>query len=999
MLEVNSGIEFNVPETGHNLRSYQYTAKLDEGVGTEWGMVNYTKANLDYLTNLFQQFTGAGSLPDGLPAPSPTNTVLGYTFTYYNFILQDFIPQRLNVFDVKEMSNNYNLDFIYNYYDVNYETFSNQVPEPYLPNHYCIRQHNEVSFVGFEGQAFFPYQVPFYGDDVNELAASSLATLAGSISAYQYDSDEDLGLADQGFNFVYNPNNYYYNHSLNFESYSRTNDYLEFRNKTRNCFMSFNRRVDKSSAPFYTKLRINYRSIPTNRIQTGLNLEVDNLIGYQHKMRPYMFYFYDHITRSPFVDTNVGAISRSYITASGPLPESQVIQSPQEFGNLRVKLFGPLEEFRAMQATGSFLEDNEIALFDNVSYTSDDHFGDRPHLVDSIFPNLDYAENSVRTFFSEGFDWSIFKPGLGKYIRAVPDVEPIIVCFKIEKFLFGTDTPLQTFYLDHDAKQGGTNGENFLEFLDSQQKYGAKYTYKVSAYCRLDTPTVKVVDMFYSDANGNLYSVFANGAPTDHAHTAGDLQLGAGQIDVLDFLRNFYDRYIPSPYDASVGEYGTLPRYDGKIQTGSPAPFVAGGYLPYSPDPDAGGALLTGRFQQVGGGNITLPNQSGPTIPGGISTNQGGGLQVPGGTTSPTTPGTTPGSGGGIQTPEGLNLPTGSIPSGPTTAGDTPADPSDLPFSPYAPPEGQVGEAWTNPRYDMDIEAYSTAPDIIGEIPMTSPIEPNKIYIKTEVVTRAEFMEIELFEDSITVLEPIFTPPEVKFFNQNGKPNDLLVRAQLNYNALRTEYVPITGDDTTSIQEYLQYFHPDGTYDFRTINGEGQFELRRLSSPPKSYADFEQAYVHNFTGDATGAIYSIVAHTINKIKPNKKYYYMLRARNNHGIYSNPTTVYEVELLQDSDDTFIIVEEYQFKNNLPNNYSKSGKRYLQLKVSNLQGLINENSVEFQDAATAEEITNVSLGPTDLESKVWGRTFKIRLTSEKTGKKIDFNVSFKHTDEPN
>lgn len=727
-----------------------------------------------------------------------------------------------------------------------------------------------------------------------------------------------------------------------------------------------------------------------------------------------MFYFYDHMTRSPFVDTSVAAISRAYSSQYGPTNATQMIQSPQAFGNLRVKLFGPLDDFRAYQATGSFLDQNEIALFDDVRYTNDTHFGDRPHLVDSIFPNLDYAENSVKKFFSEGFDWSIWKPGLGKYIAAVPDYEPIIVCFKIEKFLFGTDTPLQTFYLDHDAKQGGTNGENFLEFLDSQQKYGAKYTYRVSAYCRLDTPTVKVVDMFYSDANGNLYSVYADGEPTNYAHTAGDLQLGAGQIDVLDFLRNFYDRYIPSPNDANVSEYGTLPRYDGKIQTGSPAPFVAGGFLPYSPDTETGPALLSGRLQVLAQGNISLPNQAGPTTPGNTPGSQGGGLQVPGGTTGPTTPGTAPET--GILPPEGIELPGGQ--SGPTNPGSTPEGSgielpedqlgptfgsgngvADIPYSPYTPPEGQVGEAWTNPRYDMDISAYSTAPDIIGEIPMNSPVEPNKIYIKTEVVTRAEFMEIELFEDSITVLEPIFTPPEVKFYNQNGKPNDLLVKAQLNYNALRTEYVPVTSIDSASIQEYLQYFYPDNTYDFRTINGEGQFELRRLSTPPKSYADFENGYVHNFTGDQTGAIYSIFAHTINKIKPNKKYYYILRARNNHGIYSNPTKVFEVELLQDSDDTFIIVDEYQFKNNLPNNYSKSGKRYLQLKVSNLQGLINENSGQFQDAVTAEEITNVSLGPTDLEDKVWGKTFKIRLTSEKTGKKIDFNVSFKHTDEPN
>ena len=135
--------------------------------------------------------------------------------------------------------------------------------------------------------------------------------------------------------------------------------------------------------------------------------------------------------------------------------------------------------------------------------------------------------------------------------------------------------------------------------------------------------------------------------------------------------------------------------------------------------------------------------------------------------------------------------------------------------------------------------------------------------------------------------------------------------------------------------------------------------------------------------------------TINKIKPNKKYYYILRSINNHGVYSNPTSVFEIELLQDSDDTFINVQQYKFKNNLANNYSKTGKRYFQIKVSNLQGLINEDTTQFEEATTAEEIESVLLGPE--QDRIWGKNFKIRLTSEKTGKKIDFNVRFIHTDD--
>ena len=62
---------------------------------------------------------------------------------------------------------------------------------------------------------------------------------------------------------------------------------------------------------------------------------------------------------------------------------------------------------------------------------------------------------------------------------------------------------------------------------------------------------------------------------------------------------------------------------------------------------------------------------------------------------------------------------------------------------------------------------------------------------------------------------------------------------------------------------------------------------------------------------------------------------------------------------------------------------------------MQGLINEDTTQFEEATTAEEIESVLLGPE--QDRIWGKNFKIRLTSEKTGKKIDFNVRFIHTDD--
>ena len=63
--------------------------------------------------------------------------------------------------------------------------------------------------------------------------------------------------------------------------------------------------------------------------------------------------------------------------------------------------------------------------------------------------------------------------------------------------------------------------------------------------------------------------------------------------------------------------------------------------------------------------------------------------------------------------------------------------------------------------------------------------------------------------------------------------------------------------------------------------------------------------------------------------------------------------------------------------------------------NLQHLmLDASGADFSDYAT-NQINNINVGL--LESKIWDKKFKMRLTSKKTGKKIDFNMTFNKKDE--
>ena len=160
----------------------------------------------------------------------------------------------------------------------------------------------------------------------------------------------------------------------------------------------------------------------------------------------------------------------------------------------------------------------------------------------------------------------------------------------------------------------------------------------------------------------------------------------------------------------------------------------------------------------------------------------------------------------------------------------------------------------------------------------------------------------------------------------------------------------------------------DTTDDIRAV------QIFRTTQPPKKYTDFRNnLYAILNLNSLTSTSF------IDTLQQNIVYYYTFRSIDIHNAFSNPTEVFQVEIKNNDGAIYPIISIYDMQKIEEFQYQKSMKKYLSISPSVL-------FTEFQKL----EDNKIQIG-SQTDNSLWNQKFKIRVTSKKSGKQFDINLT--------
>jgi hypothetical protein len=270
-----------------------------------------------------------------------------------------------------------------------------------------------------------------------------------------------------------------------------------------------------------------------------------------------------------------------------------------------------------------------------------------------------------------------------------------------------------------------------------------------------------------------------------------------------------------------------------------------------------------------------------------------------------------------------------------------------------------------------------------------------------------KLVSVPYYQKKIVISDkpPIF--PDISVYPYRGDKNRVVFLLKSNVGSTKEVPVILKEQDQELFDNILENMElsQNSKIEFSSDDPSILFDVFRLDTKPKSYADFSSAdYKQINAGEFdVPCKQAAAASTVEFLEPNRKYYYTFRSIDIHGNVSNPTPIYEIEISYDGASPFLLTNVFSFegKKTPTQKPIKKAKKYIRIRPAYQQTILNEQATGiFDEEGNFTSPLNfknqpdhpIVLGSED--ESLWGKTFKIRVISKKSGKKIDLNVKFEN-----
>tara|TARA_R110002020_G_scaffold68308_3_gene178984 strand:- start:673 stop:3282 length:2610 start_codon:yes stop_codon:yes gene_type:complete len=276
------------------------------------------------------------------------------------------------------------------------------------------------------------------------------------------------------------------------------------------------------------------------------------------------------------------------------------------------------------------------------------------------------------------------------------------------------------------------------------------------------------------------------------------------------------------------------------------------------------------------------------------------------------------------------------------------------------------------------------------------PVKPINLGFEVEATPSVNFVEVPYFaKDGIIIYDAAPARPNMSLFGYKGVDDKItaIFGGYIDQYKAKRETI-LLGEDTINdkSEEYTRQFYSfakDELYYKSEMEDVDTFELFVLEERPTKLQDFrngKQIEIKNTTDPITiGELKSAnkpfgSSYTLD-VEPNKDYWIMSRIKDFTGNISNCSTVYKINIINDDgyiNPTFRTVDLEEVI--LPKEVDPSPEFKKLLYIA-----------PAPEHTIAQRVDNgIAAGLGDVQP--YAKTYKVRITSKKTNKKIDINVYF-------